>query len=131
MWRFNFRDGRWFVNMKAVLTIIVLTLIGLTHCAVKRQRQCNCFNARQFAASSCSGITEFESLFNVSGSTIAPFGSVLGRIAGLRDSRSIINEICTSQSCFSRLETLYSCCTVRVWSFSDPRGAEHFGALKA
>ena len=97
--------------MKAVLPLIVLTLIGLVDCTIKRQ--CSCFNARQFAATTCQGITDFEDLFAVSGITIAPFGSVLDTIAGRSDSRTVINEICASQSCFSRLETLYSCCTVR------------------
>ena len=99
--------------MKAVLPLIVLILIGLVDCTIKRH--CTCFNARQFAATTCQGITDFEDLFAVSGSTgaIAPFGSVLDTIAGRSDSRTVINEICASQSCFSRLETLYSCCTVR------------------
>ena len=104
-------DGRSLVNMKAVLPLIVLTLISLAHCTVKRQ--CSCFNARQFAAFTCEGITDFEDLFTVSGSTIAPFGSVLDAIAERSDSRTVINEICASESCFSRLEALYLCCTVR------------------
>ena len=113
-------DGRCLVNMKAVLPLIGLTLIGLADCIVKRQ--CSCFNARHFAATACQGITDFENLFAVSGSTIAPFGSVLDTIAERSDSRTVIDEICASQSCFSRLDTLYSCCTVRsyvcVWSFN-------------
>ena len=102
--------------MKAVAPLIVITLIRLGDCVVKRQ--CSCFNARQFAATACQGITDFENLFEVSGSTrtIAPFGSVLGTIAGRSDSRTVIDEICASQSCFSRLDTLYSCCTVCIKS---------------
>ena len=96
--------------MTAVLPFIVLTLIGLADCIEKRQ--CSCFNARQFAVAVCQGITDFENLFAVSGNTIAPFGSVLDAIAGRSDSRTVINEICSSQSCFSRLDTLYSCCVV-------------------
>ena len=108
-------DGRCFINMKAVLVLIVLTLAGLGECIIKRQS--SCINARQFAASTCLGITDFENLFTVSGSTITPFVNVLDRIAERGDSQSVINEICTSQSCFSRLEILYSSCTVHFFVF--------------
>ena len=112
---FYLSNGRCLVNMKAVLILIVLTLAGLGECIVKRQS--SCFYAREFAASECQGITDFENLFTVSGSTITPFGSVLDRITEHQDSRSVINEICTSQSCFSRLETLYSSCAVQYFVF--------------
>ena len=108
------RDRRCLVNMKVVLIFIASSLVGLGECIVKRQ--VSCINTRQFAASTCQGITDFENLFTVSGSTITPFGSVLDRIAERGDSRSVINEICTSQSCFSRLETLYSSCMVHYLS---------------
>lgn len=98
--------------MKGMLPLMVLIVIGLAECIVKRH--CSCFNAWQLAATTCQGIRDFENLFAVSGSTIAPFESVLDTIAGLNDSRTVTNEICASQSCFFRLEMLYSCCTVRI-----------------
>ena len=106
--------GRCLTKMKAVAPLIVITLIRLGDCVVKRQ--CSCFNARQFAATACQGITDFGNLFEVYGSTTAPFGSVLDIIAGRSDSRTVIDEICASQSCFSRLDTFYSCCTVFIKS---------------
>ena len=98
--------------MKAVIPIVVLTLFGLADCIIRRQ--CSCFNARQFAARSCQDITDFETLFMVSGNTVAQFGSILDRMAERSDSRTVINEMCTSLNCFSRLEAFYSCCNVSV-----------------
>ena len=93
--------------MKVLTALCILLLVGLASCYDKRQ-SCNCENARQTAITACSIL---ESLFPLP-DPIPSFGSVLDVIAERLDGQSIVDSICTSYSCFSNLETLYSCCMV-------------------
>ncbi|XP_065916530.1 uncharacterized protein [Dysidea avara] len=97
--------------MKVLTALCIFLLSGLASCYNKRQSPCSCTNARQAAIATCSIP---DSLFPLP-EPIPPFGNVLGSIAGRVDGASILNSICTSYSCYSSLEILYSCCMV-----SDP-----------
>ena len=98
-------------KMRVFTSMVVpylLLMVGLASCHNKRQSPCSCTNARQAAITTCSIP---DSLFPLP-EPIPPFGSVLGSIAGRVDGANILNSICTSYSCYSSLETLYSCCMV-------------------
>ena len=94
--------------MKVLTALCIFLLSGLASCYNKRQSPCSCTNARQAAIATCSIP---DSLFPLP-EPIPPFGNVLGSIAGRVDGASILNSICTSYSCYSSLEILYSCCMV-------------------
>ena len=97
--------------MKVLTSLCVFLLVGLASCYNKRQSSCSCTNTRQAAITTCSIP---DSLFPLP-EPIPSFGSVLNNIAGRVNGASIVSSICTSFSCYSSLETLYSCCMVSTY----------------